>query len=342
MRLRPVVHDGRGRRTLIPAGAVAASGRSRRADSDRNCHGPRSCRTRQPAPSRQQALQQARVDPQRLPEARRPPQRGRPLRPDPPGRPAHQPRDGLPRAPVDGGGRHRAQGGLRRGPVPLRALLPAPAPLPPHLPDLQPLVRVPQLGHRGADRGDRRRPELLGPAERAADLRHLRGVPDRAGRSRPTAVTTELLFARDAMRIAIATERSGFEFYSQAARAAHDPRGQTVFQRARRARSGSTSRRSSAATSTCWRATRGSSRARRSCSSRAPPTASSRRGPSRWRGAWTTAGPDGRHQVRAGVAPLLQALRRAVRGLRRQAGVPRVRRARSARTSSCSFASTVR
>jgi Fur family transcriptional regulator, ferric uptake regulator len=45
----------------------------------------------------------------------------------------------------------------------------------------------------------------------------------------PDAVTTELLFARDAMRIAIATERSGLEFYSRAARAARDARGRSVF-----------------------------------------------------------------------------------------------------------------
>jgi Fur family ferric uptake transcriptional regulator len=43
------------------------------------------------------------------------------------------------------------------------------------------------------------------------------------------AVTTELLFARDALRIAIATERSGLEFYSRAARAAAVPRGRRVF-----------------------------------------------------------------------------------------------------------------
>ena len=49
-------------------------------------------------------------------------------------------------------GRHRPQGRLRRGPLPLRALLPPPAALPPDLQDLQPLVRVPELGHRGADR----------------------------------------------------------------------------------------------------------------------------------------------------------------------------------------------
>jgi Fur family ferric uptake transcriptional regulator len=41
--------------------------------------------------------------------------------------------------------------------------------------------------------------------------------------------TSELLFARDALRIAIATERSGLEFYSRAARMTRDPRGRKVF-----------------------------------------------------------------------------------------------------------------
>ena len=40
---------------------------------------------------------------------------------------------------------------------------------------------------------------------------------------------TELLFARDALRIAIATERSGLEFYSRAARMTKDARGRRVF-----------------------------------------------------------------------------------------------------------------
>jgi Fur family ferric uptake transcriptional regulator len=54
----------------------------------------------------------------------------------------------------------------------------------------------------------------------------------RTGRPAPVADgTTELLFARDALRIAIATERSGLEFYSRAANAAVDPRARTVFQR---------------------------------------------------------------------------------------------------------------
>jgi Fur family transcriptional regulator, ferric uptake regulator len=40
---------------------------------------------------------------------------------------------------------------------------------------------------------------------------------------------TDLVFARDALRIAIATERSGLEFYSRAAKVAKDARGRKVF-----------------------------------------------------------------------------------------------------------------
>ena len=54
----------------------------------------------------------------------------------------------------------------------------------------------------------------------------------RTGQRAPSeAITTELLFARDALRIAIATERSGFEFYSRAARTARGGRGRGVFER---------------------------------------------------------------------------------------------------------------
>jgi Fur family transcriptional regulator, ferric uptake regulator len=42
---------------------------------------------------------------------------------------------------------------------------------------------------------------------------------------------TELLFARDALRIAIATERSGLEFYSRAARTTRDVRGRRIFEK---------------------------------------------------------------------------------------------------------------
>ena len=52
------------------------------------------------------------------------------------------------------------------------------------------------------------------------------------GRRQPGGpVPTELLFARDALRIAIATERSGFEFYTRAARVTKDMRGRRVFKR---------------------------------------------------------------------------------------------------------------
>jgi Fur family ferric uptake transcriptional regulator len=43
--------------------------------------------------------------------------------------------------------------------------------------------------------------------------------------------TSELLFARDAMRIAIATERSGLDFYTRGARLVKDPRGKQIFQK---------------------------------------------------------------------------------------------------------------
>jgi Fur family ferric uptake transcriptional regulator len=41
--------------------------------------------------------------------------------------------------------------------------------------------------------------------------------------------TTELVFARDALRMAIATERSGLEFYTRAAALTRDARGRAVF-----------------------------------------------------------------------------------------------------------------
>ena len=52
-----------------------------------------------------------------------------------------------------------------------------------------------------------------------------------AGRlSSGSGIATDLLFARDALRIAIATERSGLEFYSRAARLTKDARGRRVFE----------------------------------------------------------------------------------------------------------------
>jgi rubrerythrin len=54
----------------------------------------------------------------------------------------------------------------------------------------------------------------------------------RSGTSpRPEPATSEMVFARDAIRIAIATERSGLEFYTRAARATKHVRGRRVFQK---------------------------------------------------------------------------------------------------------------
>ncbi|HVB37147.1 MAG TPA: transcriptional repressor [Vicinamibacterales bacterium] len=54
----------------------------------------------------------------------------------------------------------------------------------------------------------------------------------RTGRPAPAdGGTTELLFARDALRIAIATERSGLEFYTRAAAMTKDARGRAVFRK---------------------------------------------------------------------------------------------------------------
>jgi Fur family ferric uptake transcriptional regulator len=60
------------------------------------------------------------------------------------------------------------------------------------------------------------------------------GTCEQCRTGRPPTVdggTTELLFARDALRIAIATKRSGLEFYSRASQAAHEPRARSVFER---------------------------------------------------------------------------------------------------------------
>jgi Fur family ferric uptake transcriptional regulator len=54
----------------------------------------------------------------------------------------------------------------------------------------------------------------------------------RTGKKTPVVdgATTGLVFARDALRMAIATEKSGLEFYTRAASLTRDLRGRTVFQ----------------------------------------------------------------------------------------------------------------
>src|SRR5215510_12490839 len=55
----------------------------------------------------------------------------------------------------------------------------------------------------------------------------------RTGKQTPPVdgATTELVFARDALRMAIATERSGLDFYTRAASMTTDVRGRAVFER---------------------------------------------------------------------------------------------------------------
>jgi Fur family ferric uptake transcriptional regulator len=60
------------------------------------------------------------------------------------------------------------------------------------------------------------------------------GTCENCQAGRPAAAeraSTEAIFARDALRIAIATERSGKEFYARAARLTRDARGRRVFER---------------------------------------------------------------------------------------------------------------
>ena len=228
--------------------------------------------------------------------------------------------------------------GLRRGAVALRAVLPASAPLSPRLQRLPPLVRVPELRHRVAGRGNRARRassrrsrpccRSSAPATSAAPARR---------RRRWTARTTELVFARDALRIAIATERSGLEFYT-ARRAHHAGRARPracsrQLAAEEREHLGTLQKRYQELLS-AGSAPR--SRGRRSCSSRARPTGLFAEGAEQLRARRRrSAGAAHRHPLRARLAPLLQALRRAVRGFRRQADLPGVRRRRSARISIC-------
>ena len=101
---------------------------------------------------------------------------------------AHRPRHRLPHAAVDGRRRHRPQGRLRRGALPVRALVPPSAPLSPDLQDLPPLVRVPELRHRGADRGGRRGAQLHRARRACVQIYgDVRGLPHRARAARSTA-----------------------------------------------------------------------------------------------------------------------------------------------------------
>ena len=250
--------------------------------------------------------------------------------------PADQPGDHLPHAAVDGRRRDRAQGRFRRRPIPLRAFLPPSPALPSHLQELQSLLRVPQLGHRGAaSRKWRRR--AVSPPRRACS--RFTAPARRAGPDAPRSLKearTELLFARDALRIAIATERSGLEFYTRAAKD-HARRARPArLREARRGRKRASRHARSAIPGAARSRIRSSSRGRRSSSSRERRTACSPPAPnSSQQGVDDRAGPDDRHP--AASAGRTASSSATANGSR----TPKARRSswssptRSARTSSC-------
>ena len=137
----------------------------------------------------------------------------------------------------------------------------------------------------------------------------------------------ELLFARDALRIAIATERSGRDFYTRAARITRDARARAVFLQARRRRRSSTS--------AGWKG-RYRELLALDPELEARPTFLFFKGAANGlfsEGAGgavarhqRSRGADARHPLRARLAPVLQEVRRALRGLGGQADLPRVRR----------------
>ena len=92
--------------------------------------------------------------------------------------------------------------------------------------------------------------------------------------------TTEMVFARDALRIAIATERSGLEFYTRAAAITQRPARPAVFQKLAEEEKEHLGTLEARYKELLEAGSRSSSRGRRSCSSRAPPTACSPRAPS--------------------------------------------------------------
>ena len=283
--------------------------------------------SRQPSPRRQQALEQARSHRQRVPPSGRPPHRRRSLRPDPHARTSRISRAtvyrtlqwmvdaGIARKVDFGEGRFRFEHSYRH-------------PRHFHLickscnrsfeflsSDIEALLEEVAAAR-----------NFTAAPERAPDPRHVRGVPHRAARRWPKSGATELLFARDALRIAIATERSGLEFYTRAPRdhprRARPPRVREARRRgegAPRHARGALPRAAAAGSAARvaadvpllqgrgQRAVRGRRRA-----------AGQRRRRSR--------GADDRHPLRARLAPLLQAIRREVRRLRGQADLPRVRR----------------
>ena len=141
--------------------------------------------------------------------------------------------------------------------------------------------------------------------------------------------TTELLFARDALRIAIATERSGLEFYSRGARMTKDARGRRVFEKL----AGEEKEHLGKLEARYKELLQQDPPARVAADlpvfqGRGQRLVRGRRGTAR-EGRGRPAGADDRHPLRARLAPLLQALRRPLRRLGRQTDLPRVRHRRA-------------
>ena len=155
----------------------------------------------------------------------------------------------------------------------------------------------------------------------------------RSGRPvQPEPATSEMVFARDALRIAIATERSGLEFYSRAARLTKNARGRRVFQKLADEERDHLSTLEARYQRLLQQDPQLESRptflffkgaANGLFAEAAEEVCARRRRPP---------GAEDRHPLRTLVTPILQTLRRAVRGLGREADLPRVRR-RGARAS---------
>ena len=147
---------------------------------------------------------------------------------------------------------------------------------------------------------------------------------------------TELVFARDALRIAVATERSGLEFYTRAAALASDPRGREVFQRLaedEKHHLGTLEKRYAELIAH-----------RSDARSAADVPVLQGCGPGHLRGRRReaarrrrrSAGAAHRHPLRARLAQVLQEVRRSLRRLRGQADLSRIRRGRTRRIATCS------
>ena len=140
-------------------------------------------------------------------------------------------------------------------------------------------------------------------------------------------MATELLFARDALRIAIATERSGLEFYTRAARLTKDERGREIFLKLAEEEKEHLGTLLARYTELLEQ-TRGLADISVLQGGR-PWSLRGRRGRTSRGGGRQGSAPD-RHPLRAGITPILPALRQTFRGFRGEADFHGVRPRRAA------------